>query len=323
MHQRQGSRVETSCLPTPPGSASIGAHHRPAVVTGNAMRFAITGCDRYLAIFEAFVRAGWRPLRLFTSHATSEHDNQRRVVALARQQGAAIQLSRLTTADLAQLREQECDALIVASYNWKICDWRPYLKYAVNFHCSPLPEGRGPYPITRAILEKRESWAITCHKLTSDIDNGDILAAESFPLRPDECHESLDLKVQMAAGRLAKAVATRFTELWEHAEPQKQGTYWKLPGLEERVIDFRKPVEEILLHIRAYGAIGSVANIGKHWLLVRRAVGWSETHSNPLGCIMHVFNRAFVVAVSDGYLGVMESTPMVTQQQTSVVNAKQ
>src|ERR1700677_440538 len=50
---------------------------------GKAMRFAITGCDRYLGIFEAFVRAGWRPLRLFTSHVTSELDNQRRVTAFA------------------------------------------------------------------------------------------------------------------------------------------------------------------------------------------------------------------------------------------------
>jgi hypothetical protein len=121
----------------------------------------------------------------------------------------------------------------------------------------------------------------------------------------------------MAAGRLATTVATRFNELWEHAEPQKQGTYWKLPNLEERVIDFRRPVEEIVLHIRAYGASGSLANIGNHWFVVRRAVGWSETHSNPLGCIMHIFNKSFVVAVSDGYLGIIESAPMVTQQRNA------
>ena len=282
------------------------------------MRFAITGCDRYFGVFEALVHAGWRPLRLFTSAVTSELDNQQRVIAFANQHGASVQLTRLTTEDLAELREQGCDALIVAGYNWKICDWRPFLKYAINFHCSPLPDGRGPYPIPRAILEKRKSWAISCHKLTSDIDKGDILSAENFPLRPDECHESLDLKIQMAAGRPATAVATHFNELWEHAEPQKQGTYWKLSNLEERVIDFRRPVEELLLHIRAYGAGGSLANIGNRWFIVRRAVGWSESHSHPLGYIMHIFNNSFVVAVSDGYLGIIESAPMVAQQQKTV-----
>jgi methionyl-tRNA formyltransferase len=282
------------------------------------MRFAITGCDRYFGVFEAFVRAGWRPLRLFTSAATSELDNQHRVIAFARQHGAAVQLRRLTARDLAELREQGCEALIVASYNWKVCDWRPFLKYAVNFHSSPLPDGRGPYPITRAILEKRERWAITCHKLTSDIDQGDILAAEEFPLRHDECHESLDLKVQMAGSRLAATIATRFTDLWDQAQPQEQGTYWKLPVLEERVIDFRKSVEQILLHIRAYGTTGSFAKIGDHWLIVQRAVGWTEAHSNPPGRIVHVFNRSFVVAVSDGYLGVIESGQIVSQQLTQI-----
>jgi hypothetical protein len=38
----------------------------------------------------------------------------------------------------------------------------------------PLPEGRGagPYPLTRAILEARDFWAITCHKLSEKFDEG-------------------------------------------------------------------------------------------------------------------------------------------------------
>jgi methionyl-tRNA formyltransferase len=282
------------------------------------MRFAITGCDRYFGVFEALVRAGWRPLKLFTSAVTSELDNQHRMIAFANQHGAFVQLTRLTAKDLAELREQGCEALIVASYNWKVCNWRPFMRYAVNFHSSPLPDGRGPYPTPRAILEKRELWAITCHKPTSDIDKGDILAAEKFPLRHDECHESLDLKIQMASSRLASTVATRFTDLWDHAQPQEQGAYWNMPALEERIIDFRRSVEELLLHIWAYGAIGSFAKFGNHWRIVRRAVGWTEAHGNPPGRIMHVFNKSFVVAVSDGYLGVIESAPMVSQQLTSV-----
>ena len=178
------------------------------------MRFAIAAIDRYLGVFDAFVRAGWTPLKLFTVPIANAVDNYQAVTAFAEQHHASVQLSQITDLDILGLREQECDALIVACYPWRIVDWQPSLKYAVNFHASPLPDGRGPYPIHRAILEKRNSWAVTCHRLTSEIDKGDILAAESFPLQSDECHESLDLKIQMNAKRLAGKVARQFIELW-------------------------------------------------------------------------------------------------------------
>ena len=288
----------------------------------DAMRFSIAVIDRYLGVFEAFVRAGWKPLKLFTVPMNGDLANQQAVIAYAEQHNAAIQLSRMTARDLRELREQDCEALIVATYDWKICDWRPFLKYAVNFHPSPLPDGRGPYPVVRAILEKRTSWTITCHRLAPEIDRGDILAAERFPLQPDECHESLDLKLQMAAKRLAARVAGQFIELWEHAQPQGEGSYWEKHTLWERVIDFQKPVESIMLHIRAFGATESLANINNTWLTVKRAVGWTEMHNCVPGTVVHVFNRSIVVAASDGYIGLLESNiaplNIVAEMQTGL-----
>ncbi|WP_210254985.1 formyltransferase family protein [Methylocapsa sp. S129] len=231
----------------------------------------------------------------------------------------------MTARDLEELGEQGCEALIVASYDRKICDWRPFLRYAVNFHSSPLPDGRGPYPSVRAILENRGFWGVTCHRLTPDIDRGEILAAEQFPLRPDECHESLDLKIQMAAKRLATRVAGQFAELWDLAKPQEEGSYWKKHALAEHIIDFKKPVESIMRHIRAFGAIGSLASIGKTWVTVKRAVGWTEKHAHAPGVVVHVFNQSIVVAASDGYVGILESqlTPShVIVQMLADLNAR-
>jgi methionyl-tRNA formyltransferase len=221
----------------------------------------------------------------------------------------------MTSDDLADLRAQGCEALIVASYKWKIYDWLPFLKYAVNFHCSPLPDGRGPYPPVRAILEKRDSWAVTCHRLSSAIDEGDILAAENFPLRSDECHESIDLKIQMAAKRLASRVAGQFAELWEQAKPQEGGAYWKLPTVEERIIHFQTPVEQIMRHIRAYGSNGSFAHIDNSWLLVTRAIGWTERHNHRPGDVIHTYNRSIVVAALDGYIGLLDCDPKSPQPE--------
>ncbi|MDR3630235.1 MAG: formyltransferase family protein [Desulfocapsaceae bacterium] len=270
------------------------------------MRFAIAAADRYLGVFETFVNTGWKPVKLFTMPVATAIDNHQAVSAFAERHHLPIQLSRITQRDFHELQEMQCDALIVACYGWRIGDWQPFLKYAVNFHSSPLPDGRGPYPLHQAILENRPSWGITCHRLADEFDTGDIMAAEIFPLQHDECHESLDLKLQMAAKKLAAQVAERFVELWNQARPQTDGSYWFQKPLEERVIDFQRPVEDIIRHVRAFGATESVANINGTWLVVKQAVGWSELHDHPPGTVVHVNNRTIVVAALDGYIGLLE-----------------
>ncbi len=272
------------------------------------MRFAIATYDRYLGVFEAFCRAGWIPLKLFTVPLRDpDFGNQRASIALAEQLGASIQLSRISQRDIADIGIAGCDVLIVAGYDWKIPDWNALLKYAINFHPSPLPMGRGAYPLPRAILENHPSWGVTCHRLTAEIDAGEILAAEHFPLRADECHESLDLRVQIAGKRLADRVARDFDELWRAASPQGAGTYWPKITLADKWMDFSKPIDDLLRHIRAYGRTGSIANVEGTWHIVKCAVGWQQTHEHQPGTLVHTHGRAVVVAAPDGYLAILES----------------
>jgi len=270
------------------------------------MRFAITATDEFLGVFEAFVRAGWQPLKLFSGTAPGEANLQHSAIAFAERHHAAIQLSRMTEDDLRGLRDQKCDALIVASYKWKIPDWEPYLKYAVNFHPSPLPEGRGPRPAIQAILEKRNVWAVTCHRVTRRFDEGAILASEIFGLQSDECQESLDLKIQMAAKELARRIAGPFVDLWDHAKPQEKGSYWPGLKIEQHFIDFKKPVDGVMLRIRAFGPGQSLANINGGCFIVKRAVGWRAKHDLAPGVIAHTHHRTMVIAASDGYIAVLE-----------------
>jgi methionyl-tRNA formyltransferase len=270
------------------------------------MRFAITAIDRYLGVFEELVKAGWEPVRLFTVPMRSFIDSHHAVIAYAEQRGVGIQLSRMDDHDMRGLAELGCDILVVASYNWKIGDWRPHLKYAVNFHASPLPDGRGSYPPVRAIMERYDKWAVTCHKLTPEIDQGDILAAENFPLQRDECHESIDLKIQMAAKRLAAKVAGGFEDLWAQAKPQNRGDYWPRWTNKDRLINFLMPVEPIMRQLRAFGLLECLASANNTLLSVRRAVGWTEPHSHTPGHVVHVCNRTIVIAAADGYIGLVE-----------------
>ncbi len=287
------------------------------------MRFAIATYDRYLGVFEAFCHAGWVPLKLFTVPLRdAEFGNQRAAIALAERLEATIQLSRMSHRDIADLGAAGCDALIVAGYDWKIPDWQPLLKYAINFHPSPLPLGRGAYPLPRAILENHPFWGVTCHRLTAEIDAGEILAAEHFPLRADECHESLDLRVQIAGRRLAAHVARNFGELWRCAVPQGSGTYWPKITLADKMVDFAKPIDEQLRHVRAYGRTGSVANVEGTWHVVKSAVGWQEAHEHRPGALVPTHGRAVVVAAPDGYLAILDSEVVPPHLAVQITGAR-
>ncbi len=272
------------------------------------MRFAIATYDRYLGIFETLCHAGWTPMKLFTVPLRDlEFGDQRRAIALAEQKGAAIQISRMAQRDIADIGISGCDVLVVAGYDWKIPQWNALVKYAINFHPSPLPTGRGAYPLPNAILGKHPVWGIACHRLTERIDAGEILDAEHFPIRADESHESLDLRVQIAGKRLAERIASNFIQLWRAATPQGEGTYWPKITLADKLIDLGRSIDDLLRHVRAYGRTGSLVNVGGTWHIVKHAAGWQETHTHAPGTVIHTSARAIVVAVADGYLAILES----------------
>jgi len=281
------------------------------------MRFAITGCDRYLNVFEEFLRAGWEPVKLFTCPATNLLSANTRMTKMAERRGIPVQQARMHDDDLRDLRERGCDALVVASYDWRIGNWPAYLKHAINFHPSPLPVGRGPYPLVRAILEDRRSWAITCHKIAPQFDTGDILAADTFALHPQECHESLNLKLQMASGRLARQVATDFESLWNRAQPQSSGEYWPLFTPAERTVDFARPVDTILRQLRAFGSLECFAFANEEPIYVRRALGWAEAHGLAPNTVAHVDNHTMVIAAADGYIALLDWGLLPAPEQNS------
>ncbi len=275
-----------------------------------SLRFAITGVDRSLSIFEALLAAGWEPVKLFTVPPSPVSNLNRAIIDRAVGLDIPVQLSRMSQADLADLGARGCEVLVCASYNWRIGDWRPHMKFAVNFHASPLPDGRGPYPAFRAILEGRKSWGVACHRLEHRFDVGDILADETFPLSETECHDSLDLKTQMAFGRLARRVAGDLPGLWDRARPQGAGSYWKLTGDAARTLDFTGPVDAILRQIRAFGLTETIAHVNGKTVYVRRVVGWTEAHGHAPGAVVHADGRRTVVAARDGYIGLIEWSPI-------------
>lgn len=267
------------------------------------MKFAIATNDAYQGVLEAFLKAGWQLEKLFVSPETWMYSNTQ-VIARALELGAAVQYSPISSRDLEELGGHV--ALIVACYQWKIPRWSADIKYAVNFHPSPLPEGRGPYPLVRAILEERTSWAVTCHQINEKFDQGDVLDAEHFPIDQDETHDSLRLKIQMAASRLAGRIAAEFEYLWRGAIPQAAGSYWPRWLDQDRAINFTQTIDDIMRQVRAFGDLECMATINNMTIFIHRAKGWIEPHSARPGAVAHASDLALVVAAADGFLAITE-----------------
>jgi methionyl-tRNA formyltransferase len=142
--------------------------------------------------------------------------------------------------------------------------------------------------------------------LEHEFDSGDVLKTDEFPLSATEDHDSLDLRLQLAAKRLTADVADHFVEYWHAAIPQSGSSYLPKWSPEDRRLDFTQTVEKVLRKVRAFGPLECIAHLSKATLFVRRAVGWTESHRVAPGTVVHANNLSLVVAAADGYVGLTE-----------------
>ncbi|HTJ91983.1 MAG TPA: formyltransferase family protein [Pararobbsia sp.] len=274
------------------------------------MRFAIATVDRYQLVLDAFVEAGWEPVKIFSTNLLSPRDSNSTMLSRAEQLRVPIQLSRIVPDDLADLARMGCVALVVAGHPWRVPDWRKYMPYAINFHPSPLPLARGPYPQCRAIRERRREWGVTFHKLALEFDSGDVLAQSHFPMHEHETHESLELKIQLALAPLALQVARELPTLWAAATPQQGGEYWPYDTDADRTLDFSQSVDEIMLTVRSCGLLECIAPLPDNTLHVSRAEAWQQQHLFEPGTLVHRHGRQLIVAARDGFVALLDWSPL-------------
>jgi methionyl-tRNA formyltransferase len=69
----------------------------------------------------------------------------------------------------------------------------------VNFHPAPLPDYKGVGGYNLAILNCRDEWACTAHYVDEEIDTGEIIMLNRFPMDPEtETAQTLEAKSQTA-----------------------------------------------------------------------------------------------------------------------------
>jgi methionyl-tRNA formyltransferase len=122
----------------------------------------------------------------------------------------------------------------------------------LNFHPAPLPDLRGVGGYNVAILEGRGEWGVSAHVVDEQIDTGDLVAVERFPIDSGTATAfSLDLESQARLLELFRAVIDGLLAGGElPREPQGEGRYVSREELEElRVV---RPGDDVRRKVRAF-----------------------------------------------------------------------
>ena len=190
---------------------------------------------------------------------------------------------------------------------------------AINFHDSPLPDYAGFNAVAWAILDGRAQHGVTWHRMTSEVDQGEILVTEAVEVNDDDTAFTLATRCGEAALRgfhklidkletgdlsgTAQGPARYF-----HKRSDRPGVgllNWHEPARtlarQVRGLDFG-PDENWMTTAKLRGPTGEILRIGE--ASVRDASGGQP------GTILSEEADALVIATAEGALAISELTTL-------------
>lgn len=125
----------------------------------------------------------------------------------------------------------------------------------INLHGSLLPQYRGAAPINWAIINGEKETGITTFKLKHEIDTGNILLQEAFPITSDDNAGTVHDKMKKIGAALLVKTVTGLADGTITESPQlisTNDTIHHAPKIftETCQIDFEKPVEQVYNQVR-------------------------------------------------------------------------
>jgi len=114
---------------------------------------------------------------------------------------------------LNELRSLNADLQIVVAFRMlPEIVWNMPSMGTVNLHASLLPNYRGAAPINWAVINGEKETGVTTFKLQHEIDTGNILMQESFPIGDDETAGELHDRMKEIGARVLVETVSRLAE---------------------------------------------------------------------------------------------------------------
>jgi methionyl-tRNA formyltransferase len=144
--------------------------------------------------------------------------------------------------------ELGADTVVVAAYGLLIPEAVLEEGLWLNVHPSLLPRWRGAAPVERTLMAGDAETGVTIHRTVKELDAGPIAAQRAFPIGADD-----------DAGAVYEQAAALAVELLDEVlpdpeftpQPEQGVTYADKITAADRDLDWSRPTQELLNHIRA------------------------------------------------------------------------
>ncbi len=189
---------------------------------------------------------------------------------------------------------------------------------SVNLHGSLLPQYRGAAPINWAVINDEKETGVTTFKLTHEIDTGDILLQESFPIDENENAGDVHDKMKEIGAQLLVKTIKGLADESLNERPQTTDDGQRTTDNEQLLhapkiftetckIDWNKPVDEVYNLIRGLApspAAFSFLNDMK--LKIYKAEKWHKVPAVAPGNFETDQKTYLQFACLDGYISIAE-----------------
>lgn len=262
------------------------------------MKIAYFGYDPLSSCLDVFLQQGYEFAVIYTGQSGPFSD---KIIQFASQHNLDLCFERPTITAMQTLVEQGVELFFSAEYPWKI-PVPTKLKYAINLHPTLLPEGRGMTPLPHLILKQSRYAGITLHKLSREFDAGDILLQKAISLDEDETFDSLSAKIFQQTPELLSRLLSDLEDHYQNSQIQGEGCDWPSMTTEQQTLDWQHSTARLLTTLRAFGSLGTYADIaGKAWVITS-ATGKCYQHNHRAGTVLLSNEQQITVATIDGEL---------------------
>lgn len=182
----------------------------------------------------------------------------------------------------------------------------------INIHASILPKYRGAAPIAWAVLNGERETGVTAMYMAEEMDSGDIIEIYKTSIGEEETTEELYHRLKDLGAELLRDTIKNIAAGKAKRTPQDESQVTYAPKITKSMapIDWEKPAEEIINHIR--GLIPwpvATAEIFGKTLKVYKAVKGGNNQNKPHGTVVSLSDAGIEISCKDSTVIIKELQP--------------
>ncbi len=287
------------------------------------LRIVFMGTPEFaVASLDALVKAGCTIVGVITAPdkpaGRSMKPNESAVKKYTLKHGLnLLQPEKLKNPDfLAQLKSLKADLQIAVAFRMlPEAVWNMPPMGTVNLHGSLLPQYRGAAPINWAVINGESETGVTTFKLKHEIDTGNILLQESFPIGENETAGEVHDRMKEIGAQLLVKTVKGLADGSLNEQPQSSITIQQSAILHHAPkiftdtckIDFTKTVDEVHNLIRGLSPFpGAFTELNGKMLKVYRSKKEASPNPSEIGSFLTDGKTFIKFACSNGYIHVLE-----------------